>query len=376
MQMAEPIAGSSAEVPVARNPNDGRRASGHADAVGLTGAGVPLPESERAFFEPRFGQDLSHVRLHDNAAAAPEVGARAFALGRDIAFAPGEYAPGTAAGRALLAHELAHVVRQPGGPPRIMRKVHPGCDRKTTGLDDADARIDTAHREAIGMMADARAAFPHMSGRTIRVTDRHVHCPGPREILALMDGLARIEKEMPKLDARCVSEKTPRCKSLIRAVLSNDVLELCPPTDEFTPSLPGTFVWGAALMAGFDNSCLFCENDFTLTAPEMLKHASTFRRFVDELTGHGTAWPVATIPCRPFATGTYVSVPPGPAVNPRDIRPVTGHETPAPGSTVRTVYKDASNKEFIYADALLGAETYLPNEPKRYYLTPGRFGAP
>ena len=44
-------------------------------------------------------------------------GSRAYALGETIVFAPGHYAPGTGAGRRLLAHELAHVVqqRQPGG---------------------------------------------------------------------------------------------------------------------------------------------------------------------------------------------------------------------------------------------------------------------
>ena len=118
------------------------------------------------------------------------------------------------------------------------------------------------------------------------------------------------------------------------------------------------------------------ERTAEMVPSSVLKHANAFRHFVEELTGHGHVWWVKTIPCRPFATGTYVSVPPGPFVNPRDIRPVTGHETPVPGSTIRTVYKDASDKELIYSDELEEAETYLPNEPKRYYLTPGRFGQP
>ncbi|MCP4305524.1 MAG: DUF4157 domain-containing protein [bacterium] len=76
------------------------------------GPGHPLPAAERAFFEPRFGRDLSAVRIHtDDSAnkASRAINARAFALGRDIAFASGEYAPGTAKGRRLIAHELAHV---------------------------------------------------------------------------------------------------------------------------------------------------------------------------------------------------------------------------------------------------------------------------
>ena len=83
--------------------------------------GLPLAADLRSYFEPRFGHDFSRVRVHDNAAAgaaAQSINARAFTLGRDIAFAPGEYAPGTAQGRRLLAHELAHVVQQQARPQR------------------------------------------------------------------------------------------------------------------------------------------------------------------------------------------------------------------------------------------------------------------
>jgi hypothetical protein len=78
--------------------------------------GTPLSDEVRAYFEPRFGRDLGHVRLHtdDSAAnAASSVNARAYTLGRDIVFGAGEFDPATSSGKRLLAHELAHVV-QPG----------------------------------------------------------------------------------------------------------------------------------------------------------------------------------------------------------------------------------------------------------------------
>jgi Domain of unknown function (DUF4157) len=81
-------------------------------AIKNLGPGTPLPASERAFFEPRFGQDLGHVRVHDNAvadAAAKSINARAFVLGNDVAFGAGEFRPGTSEGRRLVAHELGHV---------------------------------------------------------------------------------------------------------------------------------------------------------------------------------------------------------------------------------------------------------------------------
>ncbi len=84
----------------------------------LRGGGRPLPASERAFFEPRFGRDFSGVRVHADAAAASAaraVGARAFTIGQDVVFGHGQYAPRTGGGRRLLAHELTHVVQQTAG---------------------------------------------------------------------------------------------------------------------------------------------------------------------------------------------------------------------------------------------------------------------
>jgi hypothetical protein len=79
--------------------------------------GTPLPESERAFFEPRFGVIFNRVRIHtDNNAAemANSIHAKAFTVGKDIFFGKGEYASSTGSGRRLLAHELTHVLQQQG----------------------------------------------------------------------------------------------------------------------------------------------------------------------------------------------------------------------------------------------------------------------
>ncbi|MEC4676263.1 MAG: DUF4157 domain-containing protein, partial [Nitrospirota bacterium] len=40
-----------------------------AQIQGMRGGGQPLPSSERAFFEPRFGADFSSVRLHTDTVA-------------------------------------------------------------------------------------------------------------------------------------------------------------------------------------------------------------------------------------------------------------------------------------------------------------------
>ena len=93
----------------------------------LRGGGQPLPKSERAFFEPRFGTDFSQVRIHADSQAAETasaVNARAFTLGQDIVFGTGQYQPSATEGRRLLAHELTHVMQQNmmyPGPTAISR---------------------------------------------------------------------------------------------------------------------------------------------------------------------------------------------------------------------------------------------------------------
>jgi len=81
----------------------------------LRGGGQPLPQSVRAFFEPRFGHDFSRVRVHTDAEAtqsAQAMNALAYTVGRDVVFGAGRYVPESADGKRLLAHELAHVVQQ------------------------------------------------------------------------------------------------------------------------------------------------------------------------------------------------------------------------------------------------------------------------
>ena len=83
-------------------------------------------KSERAFFEPRFGQDFSHVHIHSNLKAAEmarALNARAFTVGCDIVFGTREYAPGTHEGRRLVAHELTHVVQQAEGADGIIQRT-------------------------------------------------------------------------------------------------------------------------------------------------------------------------------------------------------------------------------------------------------------
>ncbi len=94
----------------------------------LRSPGQPLDAGTRAFMEPRFGQDLSHVRVHTNASAAESaraVNALAYTVGRNVVFGAGQYAQGTDEGRRLMAHELTHVVQQKVPLSKGLRMSHP-----------------------------------------------------------------------------------------------------------------------------------------------------------------------------------------------------------------------------------------------------------
>jgi hypothetical protein len=103
----------------------------------MRGHGQPLAAAERAFMEPRFGHSFSQVRVHNDAKAnelAWGVGARAFTVGQDVVFREGEYSPGSADGRRLLAHELTHVLQQsPSGPQSKQSLAEPRVQRYLIG---------------------------------------------------------------------------------------------------------------------------------------------------------------------------------------------------------------------------------------------------
>lgn len=78
------------------------------------GQGIALPDAVRGRMEKAFGRSFAGVRVHigdRSAAAAEALNAQAVAMGSHIHFAAGQYAPGTQAGDAVIAHELTHVVQ-------------------------------------------------------------------------------------------------------------------------------------------------------------------------------------------------------------------------------------------------------------------------
>jgi len=128
-----------------------RKSSGNTESSGvpsvvhevLRSPGQPLDATTRAFFEPRFGHDFSHVRVHTDAKAsdsARSVSALAYTVSHNIVLASGQYSPTTLAGKKLLAHELTHVAQQTG---RLQRSSIIDHSKITLGSED-----DKFEREA------------------------------------------------------------------------------------------------------------------------------------------------------------------------------------------------------------------------------------
>lgn len=81
----------------------------------LDSPGSPLDPQTQSEMERGFGEGFSDVRIHTGghaARAAAAINAQAWTSGTDVVFGGGRYAPRTVGGRALLAHELSHVLQQ------------------------------------------------------------------------------------------------------------------------------------------------------------------------------------------------------------------------------------------------------------------------
>lgn len=117
-----------------------RRATGSATGVAeappsvhevLNSPGQPLDTAVRTFFEPRFAQDFSQVRVHTDSKAvesARVVNALSYTVGQDVVFGARQYMPSSGTGRRLLAHELTHVVQQRNIEPKVVLQRQEMCE--------------------------------------------------------------------------------------------------------------------------------------------------------------------------------------------------------------------------------------------------------
>lgn len=152
----------------------------------LAGGGERLPEGVRVQMSRSLGADFSGVRVHRDSAAAPALGAVAFAQGADVHFAPGAYRPDTASGLHTIGHELTHVVQQ--------RQGRVASTQQAMGLDiNADPALE---READVLGGAAARGEPAGGGAGAAAVDGG----GPVQRRLLMGGNPRDAEWVDALD--------------------------------------------------------------------------------------------------------------------------------------------------------------------------------
>jgi hypothetical protein len=188
-------------VPIRRIPMQPHAAAGAPPSVErtLAGAGTPLDPGLRADMEARFAYDFSQVRLHAGSSAADsarDVSAEAYTVGHDIVFGAGRLAPGSDAGRRLIAHELAHVVQQSAANPLAARGgARPGVASAADGQRAIQPRLNVAaeddphereaDRAASRVMRTPLPALPlASSAATDRQVAAHAEALGPGDLTA------------------------------------------------------------------------------------------------------------------------------------------------------------------------------------------------
>jgi prophage maintenance system killer protein len=162
--------------------------------------GTPLPPVLQRKMEALLGAELSDVRVHVGA-EAQSLGARAFTIGTDVYFAPGQYQPTSPHGLPLIARQLVHVVQQ--RQARVHNPFGDGLAIVRSPALDAEAR-DVASRLAGPCPAPVAPGRPALPGATARpsrpapVAQRRASAPhtasasgdlGPRALQPVVDNL-------------------------------------------------------------------------------------------------------------------------------------------------------------------------------------------
>jgi Domain of unknown function (DUF4157) len=169
--------------------------------------GRPLDPRVRAAMESRLRADLSRVRVHTGpraAASADALSARAYTIGQDIAFGPGEYRPADPAGRRLLTHELMHTVQQARGetPVGIARQEKPGEGQAAGPVDDSlgalgNTVVEVITHAAVGggiqqrMLGAAARGFIAELGRQVKTEEAAARLKSSLNELLAPQNLAR-----------------------------------------------------------------------------------------------------------------------------------------------------------------------------------------
>jgi outer membrane protein OmpA-like peptidoglycan-associated protein len=144
-----------------------------ADRIAERIVGMPASETNR---EAR-RRDFGNVRIHTGATAARSaraIGASAYAVGQDIVFDAGQYAPHSFAGRRLIAHELTHVIQGEQGENAALR-------RREVGSNSSEQPV-VPEEKPQSQKAVAEPALETVTARQNAPVAKPEKCPPPRDM--------------------------------------------------------------------------------------------------------------------------------------------------------------------------------------------------
>ena len=174
--------------------------------------------------ESHFGQDFSQVQVHTDATAASaarQQGAQAYTHGHHIVFGAQRYQPHTPAGKALLAHELTHVVQQ-----RQPETGHASAARLEQEADINAARL--ARGQAPGAISAGspglqRRPIPRFEGTPLgeltvqsRVATYTHNLVAEREVVPPLEAVDSFGGFATQSAARSAAQRHPNIVAIIR----------------------------------------------------------------------------------------------------------------------------------------------------------------
>ena len=133
------------------------------DLVPGSGRSVQMPDALRARLEQHFGYSVRSLKLRESS-DVDSLGAKAYAKGDEIHFAPGEFRPNTRQGAKMIAHEVAHIKQQAEGGVGIGGvELDPTLEHSADLAGDA---VTSANSMADAGMTGGLPAMPTMSFAT------------------------------------------------------------------------------------------------------------------------------------------------------------------------------------------------------------------
>lgn len=143
-----------------------------------TTGGEPLPHDTRNFMEPRFGNDFSNVRIHNDSGSAQlnnQLNAKAFTYQNHIFFGQNQFQPQSSVGKQLLAHELTHVVQQ--GASKSLKQqstLEPDNSSETPQANPSQTGSPAIQRGILDVISAGAAAVSSVFNRIVSSVSRAI----------------------------------------------------------------------------------------------------------------------------------------------------------------------------------------------------------